>query len=199
MAGSSAGGFGVTYNWHQFQQAFDSVVIDVINDSAPFLSESFLDACFAEHLAKAWNQERVLGAICPECFEPAMSLSGQLETIRRMQSQGRYALLSSGEDFVIRTHYAFANDSCGAWDAPDALAYDAERFREALDDYEERLGAVRDTYLYQGPGMGHVLLFDNFSDGLATEQGGVALHQWLQSFVDGVLTQSVMGPARASP
>ena len=198
LAGASAGGFGVTYNWKQFQQAFEPIVIDVINDSAPFLSESFLDPCYSENLSKAWNQQQTFDQACPGCLESSTGLGGQFESIRRMHQQGRYALITSAEDFVIRSHFAFANDGCAAWESMDSQRYEAALFREALHDYGMRVEGMEETFLYVGPGMGHVLLFDNFSDGMATQQEGVVLYDWLQRFVDGAPMESVMQSSQSS-
>jgi hypothetical protein len=70
IAGFSAGGVGVTGNYHLITSAFLTVGTPLpflINDAGPLLRPPFLGEAGQEKIAEAWNLEATLFGSCPRC------------------------------------------------------------------------------------------------------------------------------------
>jgi hypothetical protein len=70
FAGFSAGGVGVTGNYHLFASAVLTVGAPqpfLINDAGPLLRPPFLGEAGQEKIAEAWNLEATLFGSCPRC------------------------------------------------------------------------------------------------------------------------------------
>jgi hypothetical protein len=192
VAGSSAGGFGASYNWLRFQKAFHPVPVDLIDDSGPFLSSQYLPSCFHERVFKLWNQAPALPKDCSECFNTSESFVAPLEYTLRYLPQRRYALLTSVNDFVIRSFFSFTLDDCQQWDSTKSPKYNSQAFENSLEDYHQRMAAYDNSFIYETKGDGHVLFFDDFSDGIRSEQSGIKLYDWINSFLYEDSVQNVL-------
>ena len=115
-----------------------------------------------------------------------------LRYTREKLPQRRYALITEAEDFVIRAYFAFAKEECSQWESETRPRFEAEDFMAALEDYHHQTHDLENTFLYESEGNGHVVLFEDFSDGLKTEQNGTRLADWLQDFLSGAPLDDVM-------
>ncbi len=185
LVGSSAGGLGATYNWSRVQKAFGSIPVDVIDDSGPFLTAEYLDPCFQERMTDVWAQDVMFKEHCPACLDSGEGFSAQLKQVRQELPNRRYALLSTSEDFVMRSHYGFAANGCERWDEATFASFDETFFADALEAYHDVGSGFENTFMYEVQGSGHVLLFDDFTEGLKTESNGVKLSDWLKLFIAG--------------
>ena len=192
LVGSSAGGFGATYNWLRVQRAFDPVPVDVIDDSGPFLSSAFLDSCYHKRVAQLWNQEVMFPEDCEDCLDSPNSFMAHLKHTREKLPQRRYALITEAEDYVIRAYFGFAREACSQWESETRPRFEADDFMAALVDYHHQTHQLENTFLYEAEGNGHVVLFEDFSDGLKTEQNGTRLSDWLEDFLSGAPLDDVM-------
>ena len=194
LMGSSAGGFGATYNWLRVQKAFNPVPVDVIDDSGPFFTSSFLDSCFHKTVSQLWNQSVVFPSDCTDCLDSADSFIAHLRYTRRQLPERRYALLTEAEDYVIRAYFSYGTAECSQWDSDNRPDYSADRFHSALEDYRHATHDLENTYIYEAEGNGHVMLFSDFSDGLQTVQNGIPLAAWLNDFIGGADLEDVIAP-----
>lgn len=194
LVGSSAGGFGATYNWLRVQRAFDPIPVDVIDDSGPFFTSSFLDTCFHKTVSQLWNQAAMFPRACDACMDSPNSFIAHLRHTRLELPQRRYALLTEAEDYVIRAYFSYGLENCSQWESQTRPDYSAERFHSALEDYRHMTNDLENTFVYEAEGNGHVVLFNDFSDGLQTTQNGIGLSGWLQDFLEGAPLEDVVVP-----
>ena len=133
LVGSSAGGFGVTYNWAKDNNVLAPVPVDVIDDSGPFLSSTF-DGCYHKRVADLWNQA-VLSKDCEDCLNSSNSFMAHLKYTREQLPNRRYALITEAEWTHIRAYFGFAQDACSQWGGRDTSTIEAETFMNAIEDY----------------------------------------------------------------
>src|SRR5690606_37004741 len=69
LIGQSAGGFGAGYNYDQVAAIFGDVPVDLIDDSGPPLSNTYLTPCLQEQLRTVWNLEATLPEDCADCID----------------------------------------------------------------------------------------------------------------------------------
>ncbi|HVH46573.1 MAG TPA: pectin acetylesterase-family hydrolase [Labilithrix sp.] len=106
VAGFSAGGMGVTGNYHQIAAAFEAVgrpVITSINDSGPVLRKPYLTENTQNTLRNAWGLDKTIETWCPTC-----KTEGFHDIYRRMAELHpgqRGSLISSYDDHVVRLLY----------------------------------------------------------------------------------------------
>lgn len=192
LMGSSAGGFGATYNWLRVQSAFEPIPVDVIDDSGPFFTSSFLDTCFHKTVSQLWNQAPMFPRDCSDCMDSPDSFIAHLRYTRQRLPQRRYALLTEAEDYVIRAYFSYGTEACSQWESQTRPDYSAQRFQSALEDYRHATGDLENTFIYEAEGNGHVMLFSDFSDGLQTSQNGIGLSTWLNDFLAGAPLEDVI-------
>lgn len=103
LAGSSAGGFGATFNWAQTQRAFGNARVDMIDDSGPILPASVQEQGNGVFLpggeaSTNWNVNAALPSGCTTCPTDYESLYGYIATATPAH---RNALLSYTQDTTI--------------------------------------------------------------------------------------------------
>src|SRR5204862_7890970 len=67
LIGQSAGGFGATVNLDQVATIFGDVPVDLVDDSGPPLSTTYLTPCFQDMIREEWNLDAAIPADCDEC------------------------------------------------------------------------------------------------------------------------------------
>lgn len=107
LAGSSAGGFGATFNWWQTQQAFSNARVDLIDDSGPILTPDVLSQGGGLLLpgsapATNWDFSAALPSLCATCLSNLSSLYSFSAT---NGTAHRIALLSYNQDQTIRGYF----------------------------------------------------------------------------------------------
>jgi hypothetical protein len=142
LAGSSAGGLGAAYNWWQTQQFFDTIRVDLIDDSGTPMPPDIEAEGMGEATTRAaWGIASTLPAGCTAC---QTELDGLLAFYAKELPTHRAALISYVQDTVLPTFYLITTA-----------------------EFEMGLNEEITTYFTQNPasqsftnaGMGHVLWF----------------------------------------
>jgi len=185
LTGSSAGGFGASYNYDRVAQAFCPRPVVLVDDSAPPLSDEYLPPCLQKRWRELWNLDATLPAGCPDCSGPDGGGIGNYTTyIEGRYPDTRLGVLSTEEDAIIRTIFGMGDNDCDNLDGLLPIPMSAERFREGLTD-------LRDNYLssspvwstYYVPGSAHTFLTGAGYTSATVE--GVPLTEWISTMIDG--------------
>lgn len=67
VVGSSAGGFGATFNFPYIREAFADIPADLIDDSGPFLDPDWMPLAFQDMIDVNWGFQANYPADCVEC------------------------------------------------------------------------------------------------------------------------------------
>lgn len=67
VVGSSAGGFGATFNFPYLREAFPSIPADLIDDSGPYLDPDWMPLAFQNQVDVNWGFQANYPANCAEC------------------------------------------------------------------------------------------------------------------------------------
>lgn len=181
LTGSSAGGYGASFNYDRVQKAFGGVPVHLLNDSGPTLSDDYLGACLQEQLRELWNLNETLPADCTECFNAdGGGLSNAATFIAEKYPDRRFGLISSLEDGTIRLFYGYGYPSC----TNPQIPMPAAPFTEGLNQLADEILAPYDNAkVYYITGGIHVWLLDNPVGGLVVD--GVSLTDWIRALISG--------------
>jgi len=104
LAGSSAGGFGATFNWSRTQAAFGNVRVDVIDDSGTFMPPAIVPVTTTAQQARFnnWNLAATIPADCATCADGLDNIYAY--NAQRFPNQ-RGALLSFRNDTTLSAFY----------------------------------------------------------------------------------------------
>lgn len=129
LSGFSAGGVGISANYHQIARAFESVGQPppyLVIDAGPFLRPPFLEASAQRTLRERWRLDDTIGSFCPSCLEAATD--GGFHELYRVNAELhpglRASLVCAYGDSVVRTLYGVLN----------GRAVSADRLKEGLRD-----------------------------------------------------------------
>jgi len=110
LSGFSAGGVGITANYHQLATAFASVrkpTPFLVIDSGPFMRPGFLSASAQAALRQSWGLDATIGTFCPSCLTDGFH---ELYRVNAQLHPGlRSSLICSDDDGVVRTLYTLLN------------------------------------------------------------------------------------------
>lgn len=165
LAGSSAGGYGATFNWLQTQQAFPAARVDLIDDSGPIFTSDVLAQGFDLFLPGSqpmtnWNFQACLPPGCATCGSNVSSLYG---FINSTVPAHRIALLSYTQDQTIRGY----------------LGLSALQFSSGLTELSAaQFDSSTNTARFFIAGQSHVLLFNP-----TLAVNGVTLQQFITQMV----------------
>ncbi len=117
LSGFSAGGVGITANYHQLATAFVSVGQPppyLVIDAGPFMRPPFLKPAAQASLRESWDLDNTIGTFCPSCltvgFHELYRVNGELHPGLRS------SLICSYDDSVVRLLYGVLNK--GAFGTP---------------------------------------------------------------------------------
>lgn len=99
LAGSSAGGYGATFNQHRFAAAWPSVDVHVLQDSSPFVP---VITAYATWQA-AWSLQ-----FPPGCTGCSTSLPSVIDAVTAAHPRSRIGLLTYDDDAVIKQYFGYA-------------------------------------------------------------------------------------------
>lgn len=167
FAGFSAGGIGVSVNYHQFADAFASVGQPppvLINDAGPTLREPYLSRSAQDKLIAGWGLDATVGPWCPECLTGGLHL-GQ-RRLAELHPGMRSSVVCATSDVVVFGLYALLNGGTsslqdGLFDLSDWIAsyqddVGPSRQRELFYD-GDRHGATVVAPLAATPGLAEFL------------------------------------------
>ncbi len=111
LSGFSAGGVGITANYHQLATAFESVGQKppfLVIDAGPFLRPPFLKRAAQETLRETWGLDGTIGTFCPSCLSEGFH---ELYRVNAQLHPGlRSSLICDDADAVVRLLYGVLNE-----------------------------------------------------------------------------------------
>lgn len=146
LSGFSAGGVGITANYHQLASAFESVGQPppyLVIDAGPFLRPTWLEPSAQAMLRENWGLDRTVGSFCPSCLTDGFH---ELYRVNAQLHPGlRSSLVCTLEDDVVRLLYDLLNTE----------KYDGARLKAGLNDLADWKATLPDeishrVFLYEG-------------------------------------------------
>jgi hypothetical protein len=164
ISGSSAGGYGATFNYDLFRQAYAGAQVALVDDAGPLLEGGGIPDGHRAAWYANWRLGDVVDPLCPGC---GGDLSALYPALVAKYPQDRMALLTSLQDSVIRTYFLIV------------LGLD---FEQRLRSTITRQIAPATTFrVFAIPGESHTLL--GTVDTVTS--GGVTLETWLSRMLSG--------------
>jgi hypothetical protein len=161
LAGSSAGGFGAAFNWWQAQQYFQSVRVDLIDDSGTVMPPDIENEGMGEtNVRTQWNLAATLPKGCTGCADRLDALFGFYAA---QFGTHRGALLSYVQDSTLPQFFGITT-----------AAFSMGLQEEITTYFNPNAG----FQYFTNPGSGHVLWF---SPTLATN--GTTVQQFVTEMV----------------
>lgn len=133
LTGFSAGGVGVSANYHQLARGFEGVghpAPFLVIDGGPFLRNEYLSDRAQGRLREAWNLDGTVGEFCPECLDGGVHRV--YEANARLHPALRMSMVCAYEDSVVATLYAVMNTG----------AFPGSRLRAGLGDLADSLSSL---------------------------------------------------------
>lgn len=159
LSGSSAGGYGATFNQHRFAAAWPDVDVHVLQDSSPFLP---VRAAYATWQT-AWTLQ-----FPPGCAGCATDLPAVIDTIAQAHPSARLGLLTYDDDAVIKQYFGYPATAGSLVAATDALI---------ANQY-----AYPNTHAFVLAGTSHTMLGQV---GTLVGPGNVHLSTWIAQWATG--------------
>lgn len=106
FAGFSAGGVGVTGNYHLFASAFattDAPLPFLINDAGPLLRAPYLNEAGQGHIASQWELAESLFTWCPRCETEGLHTA--FATLHELYPELRSSLICTYDDVTVKALY----------------------------------------------------------------------------------------------
>lgn len=185
VTGSSAGGFGATYNFDRIAQAFCPRPAVLVDDAGPAMSDEYLTPCLQTRWREVWGLDATLPAGCPECTgADGGGIVNYVTYIGNRYPDSRLGLLTTEEDNTIRLFFGFGENECANIDGIVPIAMSGQKFAEGLTDLRDNyLSALPVWGTYFVPGTSHTFLTG--SAYTTTTVGRVPLTEWISAIVDG--------------
>jgi hypothetical protein len=183
LAGVSAGGFGVAWNWLSTQEAFGSVPVFALDDSGPPMGPDYLSECQQQRYGALWNWAGNFHPKCTSCdvaagkvVRPLLDASFQVST------PARFGVLSYDEDGTIKTFFAYGMDNCANWDSMHLPAYPTGRFPSGLTELRQAWSGYPQVAMYVVTGGAHTFLESD----IASVKTGAAIPmlEWIKKLID---------------
>ncbi|MBX3182254.1 MAG: hypothetical protein KIT72_09630 [Polyangiaceae bacterium] len=156
LSGFSAGGVGITANYHQLATAFESVGQSppyLVIDSGPFMRPDYLSPAAREKLRESWGLDGTVGSFCPTCFT-----EGFHDLYRRnaeLHPGLRSSLLCNTRDSVVVTLYTVLNLG--------STSFSAAKMEEGMNDLADYQASIAAEF---APGAHRVFYVDGTEHGL---------------------------------
>ncbi|MDJ0766898.1 MAG: pectin acetylesterase-family hydrolase [Myxococcota bacterium] len=180
VTGTSAGGFGVAYHYINTAKAFgDEVHVVAIDDAGPIMRDPYFKTCLQENMRTLWDLNEHIPSECQEALEEG-GLHTMIQCMGTTVKNASYGLISSYEDSIIRTFWAYGNNDCDPGPFP---SYDGDKYLVGLIDLLSYMKEVDFGAVYYFPGESHTKLWVN--DMYSLEAHGVRLLDWMADVIDG--------------
>ena len=182
LTGSSAGGFGALLNYSMVQDAFGTVLVSVLNDSAPSFPDNptSMPVCLQKNWREIWGLN---AAFPPECTECQQADGGGLDKLAtflfRKHPNATIGVVSSMQDEVIRLFYSSGLQNCANFTTADPTTITLGQVDPTVyltgEEYTKGLKALRMQSMASGKVATYFL-------------GGASItyhqHIWRQRFYD---------------
>ncbi len=193
VTGESAGGFGAFYNYDRIAQAFCPTPVDLIDDSGPPMSDTYMPPCLQQRWRTLYKLNDTLPKDCVDCALPnGGGLVNTWTQLGKKYADRHLGLISSDKDGTIAQFYGFGKNNCQGIDT----------FATALSgaEYAAGLNEVRETYLkpwsawssFFNSSTSHTYLGSNGSYYNTTVMG-TSLPSWVNGIVTGAASVHI-GP-----
>lgn len=182
VTGESAGGFGSVSSYVTIRSTFPDARGVLMDDSGPLLDDTALPACLQEKWRTLWALNKNLPTDCP-CNNAEGNLVEAWSYAKQRYPSDSFSLISSVEDSVISTFFAFSNNNCKA-----KLPVGYTKLHDGL----ERL-AETGLPVYMIPGSAHT--HTSHDEFFTRRVADVNLSTWIGQLLD----QSQADPSAVRP
>merc|ERR1711920_795310 len=170
VTGESAGGFGATATYPTTRSFFPNARGVLMDDSGPILDDNNLAVCLQEEWRQTWNLNKNLPKDCA-CNNDQGNLVAAWSYGPKKYPKDSFSLISSQNDAVISTFFAYSNDNCHA-----ILPVGYTKLHAGL----ERLAKTTPVYMIPGAGHTHTSSGEFFSRVV----DGQSLYKWIGQLLD---------------
>jgi hypothetical protein len=159
VAGSSAGGYGATFNLHRFVAAYPEAAVHLMQDGAPFVPviENY----------DTWQSSWTL-AFPPGCSGCETSMPAVMGAVAAANPTSRIGLMHYDDDAVIKAYWGYADTAGSMVAATDELL---------ADHYDQPT-----AHAFVLAGQGHTMLGQINT---LVGSGGVRLSDWVDQWIRG--------------
>lgn len=181
LSGSSAGGFGVAWNWMTTQDAF-GVPVTALDDSGPPYGPSWLSTCQQQKTAALWGWAGSVHPTCTACDLTAGNVVIPLLEASMKRQTTRFGFVSYDEDGVIKTFLSYGLNNCTNWDSPLPPPFPTGQYPMALADLRSRWMGNPLAAMYVVSGGSHTVLGSDLS---AFKTGtNITMLEWVTKLVN---------------
>jgi hypothetical protein len=183
LAGVSAGGFGVAWNFMWTQDAFGVVPVYAIDDSGPPMGPTYLAECQQQRYGALWNWEANIHPACTNCDVPAGKVVRPLLDASFSRSAStRFGLLSYDEDGTIKSFFAYGTENCANWEAPQPPIYPTGMYPMGLSELRQAWSGYPQVAMYVVTGGSHTFLGTD----IASVKTGPAIPmlEWIKRLIE---------------
>jgi hypothetical protein len=186
LSGSSAGGFGIAYNWMLTQDAFGTVPVLALDDSGPPMSPDYLAQCQEQKVAQLWGWAGSVHPACTTCDVANGKVTRPLlqTALARAMPGTRFALTSYDEDGVIKSFFAYGNNNCAQFDSIIPPTYPAGKFPMGLAELRQAWGSSQQVAMYVVKGGGHTFLAGDLTR-IQSGMSNPTMADWVKQFAEG--------------
>lgn len=178
LTGSSAGGFGASYNYDRVQQAFGDTPVTLLDDSAPAFSDNYMTPCLQEQVRANWGLNATLPADCDDCTNDDGGGLGNLgHYLPQKYPDRNFGLITSTRDQVIALFIGWGYPSCNNPDVPMDEAVYAQAVQELTGEMEQ----YDNFNLFTIDSALHVWLLETPVQ--STAVGDVTLTDWIRDLL----------------
>jgi hypothetical protein len=183
LAGVSAGGFGVAWNWAWTQDAFGSVPVYALDDSGPPMGPTYLSECQQQRYGALWGWADNIHPSCTTCDVPAGKVVRPLLDASFARSTStRFGLLSYDEDGTIKSFFAYGTDNCANWDSLQLPIYPSGMYPMGLTELRQTWSSYPQVAMYVVTGGSHTFLETD----IASVKTGpsISMLDWIKKLID---------------
>jgi len=162
LSGSSAGGFGVAWNWMVTQDAF-GVPVTALDDSGPPFAADWLSTCHQQKTGALWGWSGSIHPTCATCDVAAGNVVIPLLEAAMKRQTSRFGLISYDEDGTIKSFLGFGQNNCAGWDAFLPPLFPMGKYPMGLADLRTHWASNPNAAMYVVSGTAHTFLAGDLS------------------------------------
>jgi hypothetical protein len=182
LSGSSAGGFGVAWNWMVTQDAF-GVPVTALDDSGPPFAADWLSSCHQQKTGALWGWSGSIHPSCATCDVAAGNVVIPLLEAAMKRQTTRFGLVSYDEDGTIKSFLGYGQNNCANWDSLLPPAFPVGKYPMGLADLRSRWMSNANAAMYVVAGGSHTFLGSDLSQ-YKTGSGPTML-EWVAMLANG--------------
>ena len=189
LTGSSAGGFGASYNYDRVQQAFGETRVTLLDDSAPAFSDTYMTPCLQQQLRTSWGLDETLPPDCEECTGGDGGGLGNFGHFLPQKYPDRnFGLITSTRDGVIRLFIGWGYPNCNNPQVPMLESV----YEQAVTDLRGEMAQYDNFNVFTIDSGLHVWLLENPVQ--STAVNGTTLTDWIRDMLNDDAGWGDVGP-----